>query len=113
MNKKGFTLIELLVVIVILAIIALITVPNALAMIATSQERADARSLEGALRAAEVYCMREKTGSATFATPGPVTVAGLGTLIKTGTTLKTADGFPVVGFSFNASCTATALTTMP
>ncbi len=60
MKNKGFTLIELLVVIVILAIIALITVPNALAMIATAQERANARSEDGILRAAELYCMTEK-----------------------------------------------------
>ncbi len=77
MNKKGFTLIELLVVIVILAIIALITVPNALAMITTAQERADARSEDGIRRAAEVYCLEQKTLSPGATVTSPVVAADL------------------------------------
>ena len=50
MNKKGFTLVELLAVIVILAIIALIATPI---VINKAQEGADARSVEGYVKAYE------------------------------------------------------------
>lgn len=113
MNKKGFTLIELLVVIVILAIIALITVPNALAMITTAQTRADERSRESVRRAAEIYCLQQKTapGSTEFqkaitASPNTtaVTYAQLtgANLVKTGLTGSIAANVTVV----DATCTA-------
>ena len=77
MNKRGFTLIELLVVIVILAIIALITVPNALAMITTARQRSNQRSNDSVLRAAELFCLDGRTASASATAPASVTVAGL------------------------------------
>ena len=46
-NKKGFTLIELLAVIVVLAIIALITIPQVLGMTDKAKESANLRSVEG------------------------------------------------------------------
>ena len=53
MNKKGFTLIELLAVIVVLAIIALIATPIVMNTIKTAQEGANARSVEGYMKAYE------------------------------------------------------------
>lgn len=53
MNKKGFTLVELLAVIVILAIIALIATPIVINVINKVQEGADARSVEGYVKAYE------------------------------------------------------------
>ena len=53
MNKKGFTLIELLAVIVILAIIALIATPIVMNVINNAQKGADARSVEGYMKAVE------------------------------------------------------------
>ena len=103
MNKKGFTLIELLVVIVILAIIALITVPNALAMITTAQTRANDRSRESGLRAAEIFCLEARTASPTATAPASVTTAALvsANLVRANAALPT-------GYNFNASCVATA-----
>src|SRR5574344_3045714 len=51
--KRGFTLVELLAVIVILAIIALIATPIILNIIATAQEGANLRSVEGYAKALE------------------------------------------------------------
>ena len=51
--KKGFTLIELLAVIVILAIIALIATPLVIRTINNAQEGANARSVEGYMKAEE------------------------------------------------------------
>ena len=82
MNKKGFTLIELLVVIVILAIIALITVPNALAMITTAQQRSDQRSVEGVKRALEVICLKNQTLPTPLANPIPVAAVDIATAIN-------------------------------
>ena len=59
-NKKGFTLIELLAVIVILAIIALITVPQVLGMTTSSRNQANMRSLEGHIRNMENQLVSEK-----------------------------------------------------
>lgn len=53
MNKKGFTLVELLAVIVILAIIALIATSIVINVINKAQEGADARSVEGYVKAYE------------------------------------------------------------
>ena len=53
MNKKGFTLIELLAVIVVLAIIALIATPIVMNTIKKAQEGANARSVEGYMKAYE------------------------------------------------------------
>lgn len=53
MDKKGFTLVELLAVIVILAIIALIATPIVINVIKKAQEGADARSVEGYVKAYE------------------------------------------------------------
>lgn len=49
-NRKGFTLIELLAVIVVLAIIALITIPQVLGMTEKSRNQANMRSIEGHIR---------------------------------------------------------------
>lgn len=53
MDKKGFTLVELLAVIVILAIIALIATQIVINVIKKAQEGADARSVEGYVKAYE------------------------------------------------------------
>lgn len=47
MNKKGFTLLELLAVIVVLAVIALITIPIVTGIITSAKDSSNARSLEG------------------------------------------------------------------
>ncbi len=64
--KKGFTLIELLVVMVVLAIIALITVPNALRMIDEAARRADIASVRNLVKAGEEYFLQEITGDGEF-----------------------------------------------
>ena len=46
MKKKGFTLIELLAVIVVLAVIALVTIPVIFKMISDSQEKANQQSVQ-------------------------------------------------------------------
>lgn len=51
--NKGFTLVELLAVIVILAIIALIATPIVINVISEAQDGADARSVEGYVKAYE------------------------------------------------------------
>ena len=53
MKKRGFTLIELLAVIVLLAIIALIATPIVMKLISNAQEGANARSVEGYMKAYE------------------------------------------------------------
>ena len=109
MNKKGFTLIELLVVIVILAIIALITVPNALAMITTAQTRANERSAESFFRAAEAYCLAVRTASPTASAP-----TGTITAIPGGNPTIDVRGNAPASFSitFNANtCTASGTVT--
>lgn len=53
MNKKGFTLIELLAVIIVLAIIALISIPVVLNIITKAEEKAFIDSGYGLLKAAE------------------------------------------------------------
>ena len=58
MNKKGFTLIELLAVIVLLAVVALITVPNVLDIIEESRKGSVSESARGIIRAAENYYMQ-------------------------------------------------------
>ncbi|MDD3453816.1 MAG: prepilin-type N-terminal cleavage/methylation domain-containing protein, partial [Bacilli bacterium] len=53
--KKGFTLVELLAVIVILAVIALISVPIILGIIEKSKKGATEDSAYGILEAANLY----------------------------------------------------------
>ena len=53
MKKKGFTLIELLAVLVLLAIIALITIPIVIRTINNSEEQAEKKSILGYARAVE------------------------------------------------------------
>ena len=52
-SNKGFTLIELLAVIVVLAIIALIATPIVMNVINNAQTGANARSVEGYMKAVE------------------------------------------------------------
>lgn len=59
MNKKGFTLIELLAVIVVLAIIALIATPIVMNTINNAKEGANARSVEGYMKAYEAAYYEE------------------------------------------------------
>ncbi len=54
-KRKGFTLIELLAVIVVLAIIALITVPIILNLIEKARKGAFARSAENVLKSSKLY----------------------------------------------------------
>ena len=54
-EEKGFTLVELLAVIVILAVIALIAVPTILGVIDKAKKESFKRTLEGILKAAELY----------------------------------------------------------
>lgn len=71
MNKKGFTLIELLAVIVVLAIIALIATPIVMNTIKKAQDGANARSVEGYMKAYEAAYyeyMLENGGEAPAAT---------------------------------------------
>ena len=56
-NKKGFTLIELLAVIVILAIIALISVPMVLKYIQNAKEQSGEQSIKAFVKAAQIYHM--------------------------------------------------------
>ena len=107
MNKKGFTLIELLVVIVILAIIALITVPNALAMITTAQQRSDARSVEGVRRAIEVICLKNATRSA-GETAIAYTLATINAELKT--TVHALPNIATVPIVVDSSCNLTSNT---
>ena len=55
MRKKGFTLIELLAVIVILAVIALITIPMILGVIEKSRKAAFKDSVYGIIESADLY----------------------------------------------------------
>lgn len=63
LNKnKGFTLIELLAVIVVLAIVALISVPIVLNSIQTVRTGAKIETARGIVKAAEFYCAEELLG---------------------------------------------------
>lgn len=57
--KKGFTLVELLAVIVILALIALITIPMVLGTVNKSEDSADKRSAENYRRAVKNAIAKE------------------------------------------------------
>ena len=57
--KKGFTLVELLAVIVILALIALITIPMVLGTVDKSEDSADKRSAENYRRAVKNAIAKE------------------------------------------------------
>ncbi len=59
MNKKGFTLIELLAVIVILAIIALISMPIIIGIIDDARRGAAEDSAYGVVQAADYYYVQE------------------------------------------------------
>ena len=88
MNKKGFTLVELLAVIVILAIIALIATPIVINVIGEARKGADARSVEGYVKAYESAYYQEliKGNSPTFGEP--LTVEYSGATVDCGDTLK-------------------------
>ena len=78
MNKKGFTLVELLAVIVILAIIALIATPIVINVIGEARKGADARSVEGYVKAYESAYYQEliKSNSPKFGEPLTVEYSG-------------------------------------
>ena len=59
MKKKGFTLVELLAVIVILAIIALITIPLVIKTINNSEIEGEKKSIDGYVRAEESYIQND------------------------------------------------------
>ena len=59
-NKKGFTLIELLAVIIILAVIALITVPVVVNMIEKANKSSFKEMANGLLRAGDLYYSRQE-----------------------------------------------------
>ena len=55
MNKKGFTLVELLAVLVLLALIAIIIVPNALRTTSKTEKKAFVESVKGIIRGVSEY----------------------------------------------------------
>lgn len=100
MNKKGFTLIELLAVIVVLAIIALIATPIVMNTIKKAQDGANARSVEGYMKAYEAAYyeyMLEHEGSAP-ASSSDVTVEYNGASVDCGE-------ITVSNNKFTATCT--------
>lgn len=60
MRQKGFTLLELLAVIVILAVVALITVPLIMNTIEDAKEGAYEESVRGAIATASMDAARSK-----------------------------------------------------
>lgn len=66
MKKNGFTLIELLAVIVILAVIALISVPLVLNQIEISRKGAFKQTASNIVRAAETYAVSESMNGTAF-----------------------------------------------
>lgn len=61
MNNKGFTLVELLGVIVLLALIALITIPNISSAIKKGREDADNQTKENIVLAAKNWALDNKS----------------------------------------------------
>ena len=66
MSKRGFTLVELLAVIVILALIALITIPMVLGTVDKSENSADKRSAENYRRAVKNAIAKESLNGNRF-----------------------------------------------
>ena len=100
MNKKGFTLIELLAVIVVLAIIALIATPIVMNVINEAQKGANARSVEGYMKAVEAsyYEYMLTNGSEEPADLKTLTVDYNGSTV-------TCDPMAVTDSKFTATCT--------
>lgn len=106
MNKKGFTLIELLAVIVVLAIIALIATPIVMNVINDAQKGANARSVEGYMKAVEssyYQYMLDHNGKEPKAADGTVMITSIapkvnGSEVKCGKTIKVEDS------KFTATC---------
>ena len=74
-NQKGFTLIELLAVIVILAIIALITTPIVLNVIADSRNKAAVNKMYGVVDAVRLaYTQNQYSESPESGTNGKITI---------------------------------------
>ena len=71
MKKKGFTLIELLAVIVILAVIALISMPLVLNTINKAKEGSNKNSVYGIVEAAELYASGQLIKNNSFDTDTP------------------------------------------
>ena len=106
MNKKGFTLIELLAVIVVLAIIALIATPIVMNVINDAQKGANARSVEGYMKAVEssyYQYMLDNSGSEPKDASGVVDLNAL-TINYNGSTVTCTD-VKVENSKFTASCT--------
>lgn len=103
MNKKGFTLIELLAVIVILAIIALIATPIVLNTITKAQEGANARSVEGYMKAYEAayYQYMLDNGGAEPATDAALSVDYSGDEVKCTGIAKSDRGFTATECTVN------------
>ena len=101
MNKKGFTLIELLAVIVILAIIALIATPIVMNVIDNAQKGADARSVEGYMKAVEAAYYQEYALN-----PGvePTTADAIDAADYNGATVTCTD-VEIADSKFSATCT--------
>lgn len=88
MKKKGFTLIELLAVIIILAVIALITVPIVLNIIEKSRKQAFLNSAYGIMETAQTYyataLIFEETPKQLFTFPNDKVLSFTGTRPKSG-----------------------------
>ena len=105
MNKKGFTLIELLAVIVVLAIIALIATPIVMNVISDAQKGANARSVEGYMKAVEsayYQSMLDNSGEEPKDASGVVNMSLL-TINYNGNEVKCTD-VKVENSKFTASC---------
>lgn len=119
-NKKGFTLIELLAVIVILAIIALITVPILLNVIDKSKKGALQDSAYGIIEAGELfyaqnltkeldsegtrYDFEVKNGKFVYTKDNAKSLAFKGTIPKTGTLQINSNGQTAVAICTNDYC---------
>ena len=88
MKKKGFTLIELLAVIIILAVIALITVPIVLNIIEKSRKQAFLNSAYSIMETAQTYyataLIFEETPKQLFTFPNDKVLSFTGTRPKSG-----------------------------
>ena len=101
MNKKGFTLIELLAVIVILAIIALIATPIVMNVIDKAQDGANARSVEGYMKAVEAAYYQEYALNPATA---PSTADAMAKAEFKGATVECTD-VKIENSKFSATCT--------
>lgn len=106
MNKKGFTLIELLAVIVVLAIIALIATPIVMNVINDAQKGANARSVEGYMKAVEssyYQYMLDHNGKEPKDASGLVNVTSL-TINVNGSEVNCGKTIKVENSKFTATC---------